>query len=50
MGKGQELLKKSLAHENFRKIQLGIIISEENGFFFLEKGKCSIQYSGVKVA
>ena len=38
MGRGQELLKKTLAHENFRKIQLGINTSEENGFFFLKKG------------
>ena len=25
--------KKTLVHENFRKIQLGINTSEENGFF-----------------
>ena len=38
MGRGQELLKKTLAHENFRKIQLGINTPEENGFFILKKG------------
>ena len=49
MGRGQELLEKTLAHENFRKIQLGINTSEENGFFF-EKRKRSMQYSDVKLA
>ena len=33
MGSGQELLKKTLAHENFRKIEFGINTSEDNGFF-----------------
>ena len=35
MGRGKELLKKTLglAHENFRKIQLGINTSEANGLF-----------------
>ena len=35
--------------ENFRKIQPGINTSEESGIF-LEKGKCSILYSDVKLA
>ena len=33
IGRGQELLKKTLAHENFRKMQVGINTFEENGFF-----------------
>ena len=33
MGRGQELLIKTVAHENFRKIELGINTSDENGFF-----------------
>ena len=43
MGRGQELLKKTLAHENFRKMQVGINTFEENGFF-LKKGNvaCNI--------
>ena len=38
MGRGQELMKKALAYENFRKIQLGINTSKENGFFSWKKG------------
>ena len=37
MGRGQELMKKTLAHENFRKIKFGINTSEENDVFSRKK-------------
>ena len=44
-----ELLKKTLVWENLENYNLELIHLKKMGFF-LEKEKCSIQYSDVKLA